>query len=67
MVWVKVELNREPTVETLTKEAKKLGIVRASGTYNGQPFWRDKGQTRIITRSRLLEILGYAAEETDDE
>ena len=65
MVWVKVELNREPTVETLTKEAKKLGIVRASGTYNGQPFWRYRGQTAIITRNRLLEILGYATEGSD--
>ena len=65
MVWVKVELNREPTIKTLTEEAKKLGIVRGSGTHNDQPFWRYRGQTAIITRNRLLEILGYATEESD--
>lgn len=62
---INIEEVMQPTVETLTEEAKKLGIVRASGTYNGQPFWRYRGQTAIITRNRLLEILGYATEGSD--
>jgi len=63
MAWVKVELNREPTIKSLTEQAKKLGIVRARGTYNGAPFWRFRGMETIITRNRLLEILGYIPEE----
>jgi hypothetical protein len=63
MAWVKVELNREPTIKSLTEQAKKLGIVRARGTYNGAPFWRYRGMETIITRNRLLEILGYIPEE----
>jgi hypothetical protein len=63
MAWIKVELNREPTIKSLTEEAKKLGIVRARGMYNGEPFWRYRGMETIITRNRLLEILGYIPEE----
>ena len=59
MAWVKVKLNREPTIKSLTEQAKKLGIVRARGTYNGAPFWRYRGMETIITRNRLLEILGF--------
>jgi hypothetical protein len=59
MAWIKVQLNREPTIKSLTEQAKKLGIVRARGKYNGGPFWRYMGMETIITRNRLLEILGF--------
>jgi hypothetical protein len=65
MAWVKVELNREPTIATLTEQAKKLGIYRGRGSYNNEPFWRYNGQKAIITRYRLLEILGYITEEIE--
>jgi hypothetical protein len=59
MAWIKVQLNREPTIKSLTEQAKKLGIVRARGMYNGEAFWRYRGMETIITRNRLLEILGF--------
>jgi len=52
-------MNREPTIANLTQQAKKLGIVRGKGTYNGGAFWRYENTQAIITRDRLLEILGY--------
>jgi hypothetical protein len=52
-------MSKEPTIANLTQQAKKLGIVRAKGTYNGGAFWRYEGAQAIITRNRLLEILGY--------
>jgi hypothetical protein len=48
-----------PTIKQLTIEAKQYGIIRAKGTYNGKTYWRWPCSNAIITRDRLLEILGY--------
>ena len=52
-----------PTTAILTREAKNLGIYRSRGLYNNQPFWKYDGWETIITRNRLLEILGYIPED----
>lgn len=48
-----------PTIKRLTEEAKKFGIVRAKGSYNGAAFWKKEGVNAIITKTQLMEILGY--------
>lgn len=48
-----------PTIKQLTKEAKKLNIVRAKSTYNGGAYWHYVGESAIITRDQLMKILGY--------
>lgn len=48
-----------PTIKQLTSTAKSIGIVRGKGTYNGAAYWRYVEMETIITRKRLIEILGY--------
>lgn len=52
---------QEPTLRQLDKEARSLGIKRATGSYNNGPYWTRDDDNAIITRDRLLEILGYGA------
>lgn len=45
-------------IATANKLAKSLGLTRASGTYNGQPYWRNAlGQ--IVTINRVFDLAGY--------
>lgn len=36
--------------------AKRLGLKRGKGTYNGKPFWHRPGDSRIITIHRIFEL-----------
>ena len=46
------------TLKQLTVAAKPFGIVRAKGTYNGLAFLKYENSNSIITKDRLIEILG---------
>ena len=46
------------TYKQATQLAKKLGLIRGRGTYNGAAFWVRPGNPAIITRHRLAELAG---------
>ena len=48
------------TLREASSIARKLGLVRGAGTYNGGAYWKRPGSTAIITRERLAEMAGQA-------
>ena len=48
------------TLREADKIAKRLGLIRGTGKYNGQAFWVRPGEPVIITRARLAELAGWA-------
>lgn len=46
------------TLKQANQLAKKLGLIRGRGTYNGVAYWVRPGSPSIITRYRLAELAG---------
>ena len=46
------------TLKEANAIAKKLGLVRGKGTYNGAPYWLKDGA--IVTQERLGELADAA-------
>lgn len=43
-------------IRAAEKIARRLGLIRGAGKYNGQIFWVRPGTSAIITRERLAEL-----------
>lgn len=43
------------TLREADRIARKLGLARGKGTYNGDPYW-ESAYGQIVTRDRLAEI-----------
>lgn len=48
-------INAIKTIREANTIAKKLGLSRGKGSYNGKPYWLDS-LGRIVTRERLAEL-----------
>lgn len=46
------------TLREAAQIAKRLGLVRGKGKYNGDSFWTRPGERAIITRRQLAEMAG---------
>lgn len=44
------------TIRAAEQIARRLGLVRGTGKYNGQIFWVRPGSSAIITRQRLMDL-----------
>lgn len=57
---LKLIFKEQPKKQNCTSIAKRLGLTRGKGTYNGGAYWKRHGSNAIISRADLEQIANDA-------